>query len=495
MLIKYLNKGRGDAQEAADYLMGDCDWSGEKRKEVSVLYGSPNLVAKVANSLTSPNVYTSGVVAWAVTDKPTDQQILEAMYLWRLLAFAGLDLERFCHCEVLHRDYDGGAHVHMLVARVDLETGKCFNPAPPRWERTFGTMQDLLNHKYGWADPNDPMRARLLQPGPRVYVDKSRQRQGLKLEPDQRGEIHKKVINGIKEGEVTNRSSMIGYIESYGYEVVHTGKNYISIKNPDGGYNIRLKGSLYLKDRMFDRVIEEEWRTDADLVRYPDERAAKQAFEKFEAVREKRSKYNMKRYAVKNKEYSNAKQEDIDSEWILKWSKDFLSKRSKDSYVGRADAYLNTLFYDYLEIHKIVKINIKERVMLNNRSQILNCNKINDSNSCRVDNFCGDVFEKYKEDFKYLELYNCDFLEEFRAIMSKIIYYIYDLDIKNKILSDIIYNFYNINSQYYINFINIDNKYVENFEISISNEDDFIFCNDIPECQSKRKSSSLGPKM
>ncbi len=94
MLIKYLNKGRGDAQEAADYLMGDYDWSGEKRKEVSVLYGSPNLVAKVANSLTSPNVYTSGVVAWAVTDKPTDQQILEAMYLWRLLAFAGLDIER-----------------------------------------------------------------------------------------------------------------------------------------------------------------------------------------------------------------------------------------------------------------------------------------------------------------------------------------------------------------------------------------------------------------
>ena len=176
MLIKYLNKGRGDAQKAAEYLIGDYDWNGEKRKEVSVLYGSPNLVAKVANSLTSPNVYTSGVVAWAVTDNPTDQQILEAMYLWRLLAFAGLDIERFCHCEVLHRDFDGGVHVHMLIARVDLETGKCFNPAPPGWERDFGTMQDLLNHKYGWADPNDPMRARLLQPGPRIYVDKSRQR-------------------------------------------------------------------------------------------------------------------------------------------------------------------------------------------------------------------------------------------------------------------------------------------------------------------------------
>ncbi|MGE4442239.1 MAG: hypothetical protein AB7D27_12235 [Desulfomicrobium sp.] len=495
MLIKYLNKGRGDAQKAADYLIGDYDWTGEKRKEVSVLYGSPNLVAKVANSLINPNVYTSGVVAWAVTDKPTDQQILEAMYLWRILAFACLDIERFCHCEVLHRDFDGGVHVHMLIARVDLETGKCFNPAPPRWEQTFGTMQDLLNHQYGWADPNDPMRARILQPGPRVYVDKSRQREGFEFEPDSRGIIHDIVINGIKEGEVTNRSSMVGYVESFDYEVVRTGYNYISIKNPNGGYNIRLKGSLYLKDREFDRIIEEEWRTDADLVRYPDGRAANEAFERFEGVREKRSNYNMKRFAVKNKDYSNLTQEVIDSEWIANCSHNFLSKRSKDSYFGRADVYLSTLFYKYVEIHTIVKKNNKEEISVNNRSQISNRSKNNDLNNCCPDDFCCDVFEKYKENFKYFELYNCDYLEEFQAIMSKIIFYIYDTDIKNKILSDIIYDFYNVNSEYYINYINICNKYVENFEMSMSNENNFNACDDTPEFQSNRKNLLSGLKM
>lgn len=495
MLIKYLNKGRGDAQKAAEYLIGDYDWNGEKRKEVSVLYGSPNLVAKVANSLTSPNVYTSGVVAWAVTDNPTDQQILEAMYLWRLLAFAGLDIERFCHCEVLHRDFDGGVHVHMLIARVDLETGKCFNPAPPGWERDFGTMQDLLNHKYGWADPNDPMRARLLQPGPRIYVDKSRQREGFEFEPDQRGIIHDIVINGIKEGEVTNRSSMVGYIESFDYEVVQIGYNYISIKNQDGGYNIRLKGSLYLKDREFDRIIEEEWRTDADLVRYPDKIAANEAFERFNGVCEKRSNYNMKRFAVKNKDYSNLSQEIIDSEWIENCSHNFLSKRSKDSYFGRADVYLSTLFYKYLEIHTIVKKNNKEEIIANNKSQILNRSKKNNLNESCPDDLCCDVFEKYNENFKYYELYNCGYLEEFQAIMSKIIYHIYDMGLKNKILSDVIFNFYKVNSELYINFINIENQYVENFEMSISNEDDFNVCNAIPECQSTRNKSQLSLKM
>ena len=320
-------------------------------------------------------------------------------------------------------------------------------------------------------------------------------REGFEFEPDQRGIIHDIVINGIKEGEVTNRSSMVGYIESFDYEVVQTGYNYISIKNQDGGYNIRLKGSLYLKDREFDRIIEEEWRTDADLVRYPDKIAANEAFERFNGVCEKRSNYNMKRFAVKNKDYSNLSQEIIDSEWIENCSHNFLSKRSKDSYFGRADVYLSTLFFKYLEIHTIVKKNNKEEIIANNKSQILNRSKKNNLNESCPDDLCCDVFEKYNENFKYYELYNCGYLEEFQAIMSKIIYHIYDMGLKNKVLSDVIFNFYKVNSELYINFINIENQYVENFEMSISNEDDFNVCNAIPECQSTRNKSQLSLKM
>ena len=90
---------------------------------------------------------------------------------------------------------------------------------------------------------------------------------------------------------------------------------------------------------------------------------------------------------------------------------------------------------------------------------------------------------------------SCNFINEFQAIMSKIIYYIYDNNIKNKILSDIIFDYYKINSELYINFINIENKYVENFEMSISNEYDFNICNDIPECQSQRNKRQLSLKM
>ena len=35
---------------------------------------------------------------------------------------------------VLHREKGGRAHVHVLAARCDLETGRSLNIAPPGWE-------------------------------------------------------------------------------------------------------------------------------------------------------------------------------------------------------------------------------------------------------------------------------------------------------------------------------------------------------------------------
>lgn len=505
MLIKFLKKGSGDAQKAADYLESDYDWNGDKRKEVSVLYGTPNLVAKVANSLTNPNVYTSGVVAWAPSDKPTDQQILETLCLWRRLAFAGLEIERFCHSEVLHRDFDGGVHVHMFVARVDLETGKCFNPAPPHWERDFGTMQDLFNHKYGWANPNDPMRARLLQPGPRVYIEASRRRQGLEFEPDKRNAIHKGiVIQGIKMGKITNRLTMIEHIENESFEVVKEGRDYISIKNPDGGKNIRLKGSLYLKDRVFDRIIEEEWRTDYDLSRIPDELAAHKAFERFEYSHKKRLKYNKERFSGKENFFPKSIQEVFDHYLGSKLESIFTTKRSTECYneqsltnmhVGRAKVYLYALLYDYVSMHILVNKSNKEKVNFDNKLHKSNVNNKNNSNNSCPNNFRDEIFEKYKKYFECFELHSCNFMNEIRVLMSKIINYCYDMNIENKNLANIILDYFDVNKKYYINFININNKIEEYFDMSMSNE----FCCDAfkhsEESQSKINKISLGMRM
>ena len=75
MLVKFLARGTGSAQAAADYLLRETDSLGKVRDDVAVLRGDPNAVAAVADSLEFDHKYTSGVIAWAPEDQPSDRDI------------------------------------------------------------------------------------------------------------------------------------------------------------------------------------------------------------------------------------------------------------------------------------------------------------------------------------------------------------------------------------------------------------------------------------
>ena len=77
MHIKFLARGTGSARAAADYLLGARDATGRLREGVEVLRGNPDMVAAAADSLEFEHKYTSGVIAWAPDDTPTDAQIDE----------------------------------------------------------------------------------------------------------------------------------------------------------------------------------------------------------------------------------------------------------------------------------------------------------------------------------------------------------------------------------------------------------------------------------
>ena len=124
MHIKFLKRGTGSAANAADYLIGETDSEGNTRPEVSVLRGDPSRVAEVADSLDFKHKYTSCVIAWAPEDRPTDEQIDEVLNDFEETAFSGLEEDRYCWSAILHREQNGGVHVHVFNARVELETGK-----------------------------------------------------------------------------------------------------------------------------------------------------------------------------------------------------------------------------------------------------------------------------------------------------------------------------------------------------------------------------------
>ena len=69
--------------------------------------------------------------------------------------------------------------MHVLAARCDLETGKSLNIAAPGWQKTFDALRDWQNHENGWSRPDDPARARDVQPGHRAYIEAAQLRAGL----------------------------------------------------------------------------------------------------------------------------------------------------------------------------------------------------------------------------------------------------------------------------------------------------------------------------
>ena len=171
MLVKFLAHGTGSAQAAADYLTRELDSQGEVRDDVAVLRGDPDAVAAVADTLEFEHKYTSGVIAWAPEDRPSDQDIDRVLDEFEQTAWSGLAPDRYAWAAVQHRAATGGVHVHVLVARCDLETGKSLNIAPPGWQQTYDPLVEALNLDQGWSRPDDPARAREQQPGHHAYIE------------------------------------------------------------------------------------------------------------------------------------------------------------------------------------------------------------------------------------------------------------------------------------------------------------------------------------
>ena len=127
-------------------------------------------------------IYTSGVIAWSKSDNPTDAEVSEVLDEFEKHAFAGLQPNQYHFTAVLHEEDDGSKHVHFLVPRIELETGKALNIAPPGHEKYFDPLRDYFNYSKGWSRPDDPTLQRDTQTPDHVHFqDKSAVRAGLKL--------------------------------------------------------------------------------------------------------------------------------------------------------------------------------------------------------------------------------------------------------------------------------------------------------------------------
>ena len=141
----------------------------------------------------------------------------------------------------------GRTELHFVTPRMELNSGKALNIAPPNWKHSYAPLRDALNLHHGWARPDDPARARELTQAPERALEGFRLREG-------REGIHEYLTALVASESVTDRTSMVQAIREAGLEVTREGKDYLTVQVPANDERFRMKGRIYEKDWTYDRA-------------------------------------------------------------------------------------------------------------------------------------------------------------------------------------------------------------------------------------------------
>lgn len=245
-MIKFLPHGKRNAIKAASYLVDHYDHAQRERQGVKILRGDPEIFATICDSIDNEWKYTSGVIAFSPEDNPTDKQITELLEEFEAHAFAGLEPNQYHMFAVLHEEANA-KHIHILTPRIELESGKALNIAPPNHQNYFDPLRDYFNYKYDWARPDDLLRQK-------DYKLPHHLEKIPNLKKDQIHTILSEYIkNYIELDVIQNHDDVIQFLQEVpGVTSVRPSKHakteYISVKFEDRAQAIRLKGALYERD-------------------------------------------------------------------------------------------------------------------------------------------------------------------------------------------------------------------------------------------------------
>ncbi|HCR12048.1 MAG TPA: hypothetical protein DIU49_01690, partial [Desulfovibrio sp.] len=247
MYMKVFPHGQGSGDGPTRYLVRP-DYPSRDIHPPEVLRGDPELTRDLIDCLDTKWKFSAGVLSWHPDELVTPEQETRVMDDFEAVAFAGLEPDQRNILWVRHH-HAGHHELHFVVPRVELSSGKAFNPCPPGWQKHFDVFRDLHNHREGWARPDDPARARLRTPE-HADLHKARLiRWGATPGKDERAEakdaVHAFLLMKIEEGQVTNRSELLAALREADLEINRAGKDYVTVKDPASGEKLRLKGGIY----------------------------------------------------------------------------------------------------------------------------------------------------------------------------------------------------------------------------------------------------------
>ena len=298
MIIKIHSRGIGAGRGPVDYLLGkDRD-----RPDARLDRGDPEQMIQLIDSSNYAQKYTSGVLSFAERDldERQKQQIMDS---FERTLLPGLDKDQYSVLWVQHQDKDR-LELNFVVANVELQSGKRLQPYYDRADRPrLNAWKDLVNDHYKLHDPNDPLNKRELCTPNNL--------------PRTKKEASETITNGLlglaEQGRINNRDDVVKTLEGAGFEIARTTGKSISIKDPDGGQNIRLKGMIYEQNFRFGQELRADIERASQSYRADRNNRVQEARTTLDRLTERKRENNQQRYPrtertdtpdyVKNLEY------------------------------------------------------------------------------------------------------------------------------------------------------------------------------------------------
>ena len=324
MIVHFLkNNGGGTASKSMDYMLGkDRD-----REHAKVLQGNPDLSVKIAESLSFKHKYTLGVLSFE-EENISEKDKFEIMQSFEETLLAGLDKEQYNITWIEHVD-KGRLELNFIIPKIDLNSGKAMNPYFDKVDRDLvNTWKNVTNYKYGLTNPDDPEKKQS------HIIAKDLPRDKKKLSES----IGNSLLISITEGKIQTRQDVIKHIESLGLEVARVTPTAISIKDPDGKKNIRLKGEMYEENFRYSERYTEQKRAESSQFRRNFAESSESERNKLsKLIGEKRS-FNENRFKRKEQPIADRDNQYLRSDPIKPREVDSIKSESRQSQIAHIDS-------------------------------------------------------------------------------------------------------------------------------------------------------------
>ena len=297
MIIKFHNRGVGRGSGPVGYLLGRDG----NREGATLDRGNPAVIEALIDSSPYAKKYTSGVLSFAEADLPRATKD-KLMSDFEKALLPGLEGNQYAVLWVEHRD-KGRLELNFVVPNIELQSGKRLQPYFHKADNPrLDAWRTVVNGELKLHDPDDPLN-----------------RQAV-ITPKDLPRAHKEAAQAITDGllrmagagEIQSRDDVRKALQGAGFSVVRETKNSLSIADPDGGRNIRLKGVLYEQDFRHGEGLRAELEAAGQRYREASERRVHEARESYLRGVEIKRGENERRYCRAQPEHGLAVAQNVD---------------------------------------------------------------------------------------------------------------------------------------------------------------------------------------